>query len=1169
MSHPKGSTEGIEDDDSIMKTLASFYEADGRVPEYFTLIGRTSGRQELALVQDGDDRTYPYFEKKPYPYPRNVQEHARNVTRRLYYGGFPEIRRFYCVADDYLYFWPITCTQDPPEFSVVRDPDGLWITAVTVARPSRDVFSPTVRYLLVYTTERAIHVLPVADRILGEKRLSLSLNFVPTALAAAPIEAFDDADGDSDDDEDETDTAVFIGGQMGNVYWLRVGFDMFDGVTRELLVMWPFSLNGVGRWFRSLFAGRDDTMHTIVRMAYDDTTKYLAALDAKSNLRFYKFASDADNWGKLTEVSQYGENEEFVSLDAVPRSDSQYVRFVCFTRGGDRVFFGHALDALWEPGKIEFIHKLPKLGDRGKVKAAFFALNQSVMVIDREISLDVKPSQLYVIQPRYAPDDSEMDPPQRVELNRFEPDKKTYQSFLEEDELAFNFVRARHPFADRPIPLFKHRFLWQHVTEMPVGYLMLHNGYRPVSFHRPVDTLAGALGQVHTMAQRKDNVYIGRLMTTVDTFVLLAAQGTDLPLTWLSSLEDERYRGGHPTGSDKTYKYYVKESPSYRGFYIRASRLLAVVWHAPVVRKKAGKWVVSTDFQKLPGSIRVGLQQLRVVARRYREVRETSSGRRRPSAGAGHTDELDWITQIRRFLKKMDRILEFIAFVADQLRRRQLRADPELNRAVEALSSDYRNRLSQPFGGTYLSLLRALQELARAIRNENRIVGELLRTKCPKFFTAEEQDLIEVFSQLKASQNAEDNPPMPLLQRTYNAYLNYLKSLSSSEFEKIERPFKFGEIIEAFKKYKYVVGIINVCLRTAEAVDRHNVALDWYHRDAPDDDRTARDYFNRRYSCYELCFEIIKSHDILKDILKSTDEIFHVWLYDWFSREYGDESLVKLTTPYLERFIKDRRPNLLYVYYAEHGEYAKAVDAVNELVLKDNTPLGESVRLLRDLVVLVRSMERDDIRSDVELRLNCAEVQLEAVRRQPSIGEALLSLQALFDASCENGFWDLVLRILVRAPLENKVKVISKAWINFTEGQLWEEPLGVARQRIIAAMDGIPPKSDVMAPDTVMPILEEHKYRKDGTELWAMETMVAAGFDKTLLLHRYVTAWQGKDMPNDIKCDFAYAAAKLVELGADPGDSLQSDREAIKTWFAKEATNCPYRDVAFRVINKL
>jgi hypothetical protein len=492
-----------------------------------------------------------------------------------------------------------------------------------------------------------------------------------------------------------------------------------------------------------------------------------------------------------------------------------------------------------------------------------------------------------------------------------------------------------------------------------------------------------------------------------------------------------------------------------------------------------------------------------------------------------------------------------------------------LNAAVEALSPDCRTRLSHKFGGTYSSLFRALQELARAIRNENRAVGDLLQTKCPKFFTAEEQDLIEVFNQLKASKNAEDNPPMPLIQRTYHAYLAYLKSLTSSESEKVERPFKFREIVDEFKKYRYVAGVINVCLRTAEAVDRHNVALDWYHRDAPDDDRTARDYFTRRYSCYEPCFEIVTSHDILMDMLKSTDEIFHICLYIWFSGEYGDESLVKLTTPYLERFIKDRKPNILYVYYAGHGEYGKAVGAVNELVMKDDAPLSKRVRLLGDLVVLARSTGRDDIQRDAELRLNCAEAQLEAVRRQSSIGEVLLSPQALFDACCKNDFWDLVLRILARAPLENKVKMVSKSWINFTEGQLWDDPLPMARQRIIATMDGIPPKSDVMAPDIVMPILEEHKYRKDGAELWAMETMVAAGFDKTLLLHSYVTAWKGKDMPNDIKCDFAYAAAKLVELDADPSDSLQSDREAMKNWFIREARNCPYRDAAFRVMNKL
>jgi hypothetical protein len=84
-----------------------------------------------------------------------------------------------------------------------------------------------------------------------------------------------------------------------------------------------------------------------------------------------------------------------------------------------------------------------------------------------------------------------------------------------------------------------------------------------------------------------------------------------------------------------------------------------------------------------------------------------------------------------------------------------------------------------------------------------------------------------------------------------------------------------------------------------------------------------------------------------------------------------------------------------------------------------------------------------------------------------------------------------------------------------------------------------------------------------------METLVATGFDKTLLLHGYVTGWKGKDVPKDIKYDFGYAATKVVELGANPSDSLQSEREAMKTWFIREAKNCFYRDTAFRVINRL
>ena len=180
----------------------------------------------------------------------------------------------------------------------------------------------------------------------------------------------------------------------------------------------------------------------------------------------------------------------------------------------------------------------------------------------------------------------------------------------------------------------------------------------------------------------------------------------------------------------------------------------------------------------------------------------------------------------------------------------------------------------------------------------------------------------------------------------------------------------------------------------------------------------------------------------------------------------------------------------------------------------------------------------------------------------------LLSGQDLFDKCCKSRFWDLVILFISCHPLADQRKAIASAWDNLMEDQLWVCPsLADAQQEIISLAERIDnPDSEVLLPALVMPVLEEYRMQKKGNELWAVETMIRARFDKNLILSAYLNAWKNPDITESIKCDFSYAIGVLVHQGAKPqGQSLKDVRE----WFLANGRRSRYYDEAFRLVAKL
>ena len=99
-----------------------------------------------------------------------------------------------------------------------------------------------------------------------------------------------------------------------------------------------------------------------------------------------------------------------------------------------------------------------------------------------------------------------------------------------------------------------------------------------------------------------------------------------------------------------------------------------------------------------------------------------------------------------------------------------------------------------------------------------------------------------------------------------------------------------------------------------------------------------------------------------------------------------------------------------------------------------------------------------------------------------------------------------------------------------------------------------------------MPILEEHKFRKNGAELWAVQTMLKSNINPNYILNSYLDALNNENLTKSIRCEFIYCIAYLVNEGAEPKNK---NLKEIKDFFIKNGREFRYYNDAFKLINKL
>jgi nuclear pore complex protein Nup155 len=338
--------------------------------------------------------------------------------------------------------------------------------------------------------------------------------------------------------------------------------------------------------------------------------------------------------------------------------------------------------------------------------------------------------------------------------------------------------------------------------------------------------------------------------------------------------------------------------------------------------------------------------------------------------------------------------------------------------------------------------------LVKAIVNRNiengsnvETVADALRRKCGSFCSADDVVIFKAQEQLKKASEPSLNPNV---SRT-------LLHDSLKHFQKVAGSLTQVNLESAIQQYiglKYYAGAIQLCLVVADAKDRGKLALFWFNDGKPAGDPRAR-AFDQRKICYDLIHRILLDLDTASSrepemvdgkptlittkraeaydvVSNSTDEVFHLDLYDWYIQQGWIDRLLGIESPYVTTFLRRlasqdvAHAELLCRFYTMRSMYFNAAKVQADLAQSD-FPLGikERLHLLSraktNASVMTAGVSRQEqqlLNHDVTELLDVAHIQddlLERLKsdsriapeRQPDIEKFLDGkIQALSDVSC-------------------------------------------------------------------------------------------------------------------------------------------------------------------------
>jgi nuclear pore complex protein Nup155 len=244
-------------------------------------------------------------------------------------------------------------------------------------------------------------------------------------------------------------------------------------------------------------------------------------------------------------------------------------------------------------------------------------------------------------------------------------------------------------------------------------------------------------------------------------------------------------------------------------------------------------------------------------------------------------------------------------------------------------------------------------------------ISELLRRRCPSFFGEQDHLRFRAYELLSLARQQPAQRDDYLLQ-------------SLKLFMRIAAHVNLGEICAEYASSRYYYGVVMLSLACAHSADRQQRALAFYKSGADASDEQGRVAYDARMRCYApivAAFDALLAagenraapqsplrklasaeiqrlkSEMIAAAMASTDELFHIALYEWFLRNGLADELLVVRAQFLETFLQHtaaehpERYDMLWRHYAHHRRYGQAARVLAKLAVRQDPPITLAERI--------------------------------------------------------------------------------------------------------------------------------------------------------------------------------------------------------------------------------
>lgn len=1030
-----------------------------------------------------------------YNHPDEIINLAKNARNRLYFGFFSEINLQYCIIDKNLYYWKKGNTK----IYNIRFPN--LITSIIIGKPNKSIYyQKNVDSILIIAAEKSIYLYPImitSDLFLDTKKSPNHQDLIDqiNVLSIENIGFYISALTIS------SDGLIFAGSDNGSIYSIiypdkKLSRRIFPSDTIIERVI-AYSISKIPKYLQIYYP--------ISRISYEETSKILAAVDTYSNIRFFRVYNE--KIAKSLGMIQQFHRKNVISITNIPISDSKIIRFVVIYDTGERIYIGEVFNPIKNKTQMEIIQRRPPPDKfRGTAVEAVFSLGQTVIMTK---------SAMYIIK----------------SLTNFQKSQDAQEICCIENlpYIGLSISTKAHDYGSMNVDVFRHQNFWQHCMDQPEINVLTTKLMFTVKFKNPVDEFEDLLR--YSKGNYTDSIKTYFMTNTLfnvsgSTAVLLASKSDQLlqkmSLFALAQFSKESL--------DRRDSYDTSLGISAMAFLEHVSMVLYFVWNSPVFEKNETEYKISKYLTENAEKLSLHIITINNMINNYSNVMKAIIDE---NQSALISDDLHLLLELTNYLKVIAESLTLITIISKQ--KKSL-----ITEVFSKLDNKYVQRLSiQPFGeNSILSIFDGLREFSyKLVICGNPSISKQLLKGCPNFFTYEDEQLIHAINELKFIQENSTS-----VDKIIETILKY-----------ISRSFNLEEVFGELVRVENITGAISIALAAAASCDPNQIALRWYKSGRSKFDNESRNIFDKRYSCYNLCFRLInKSNDALDILLSFADELFHFCLYKYLLDNGNISRLLVKQTPFILPFLQEFSPDLIWKYHLSSGNINSGVIELRNLAIKENIKDDERIFYLNEGLKLANGYGMNDVKMELSRLKELATIQKVFSSRKGFASKVLMDQQNLLKEITKNGYWDLALRLAGIYPVatDNKKQLLSQLWTNFLIEQNYTKPLSKVFVEISDFSKTFENKIEIFDASVVMPVFEEFKMNRGGDPLWASELLLNCGVEPKDLFNNYMNLLKNQNLATNIRANFSYSAIKI----ADKMKKINSnDYHSLEKWISTTA----------------